>query len=51
MLHTKRSRTSNDVDIVLVTDVSHDDLIELGYIPIEKKRDSGYLPRGIKVIL
>ena len=49
MLHTKRSRTSNDVDVVLVTDVSHDDLIELGYIPIKRKRDSWYSPRGIKV--
>lgn len=49
MLHTKRSRTSNDVDIVLVTDISHDDLIELGYIPVKRKRDSWYSPRGIKV--
>ena len=49
MLHTKRSRTSHDVDVVLVTDVSHDDLIELGYIPIERKRDLRYWPRGIKV--
>jgi len=49
MLQTKRARTSFDIDVALATDITHDDLIELGYISIEGKRDSWYSPRNIKV--
>ena len=49
MLQTKRSRTSYDIDVALAADITHDDLIELGYIPIEGKRDSWYSPRIVKV--
>ena len=49
MLQTKRSRTSNDIDVALVADMPRDDLIGLGYIPIKEKKDSWYSPRGIKV--
>lgn len=49
MLQTKRSRTSHDIDVALATDISRDDLIGLGYIPVKDKRDSWDSPRHIKV--
>jgi len=49
MLQTKRSRTSYDIDVALATDISHDTLIGLGYIPVKGKRDSWDSPRGVKV--
>lgn len=49
MLQTGRSRTSHDIDVALAADISREDLIELGYFPIEGKRDSWDSPRGIKV--
>ena len=49
MLQTGRSRTSHDIDVALAAHMSCDDLIELGYIPVEGKRDSWDSPRGIKV--
>lgn len=49
MLQTNRSRTSHDIDVALTMDTSREDLIGLGYTPVEGKRDSWDSPRGIKV--
>ena len=48
MLHTKRNRASNDVDIGMAGTISRDEMIALRYHPIEKT-DSWYSPRGIKI--
>ena len=51
MLHTKKSRTSFDVDVAVAGEISREDLLDKGYIPISGKRDSWNTPRGGKVDL
>ncbi len=49
MIHTKKTRTSFDVDVAVAGEITHDFLIDKGYIPVEGKRDSWSTPRGSKV--
>ena len=51
MLHTKKARTSFDVDVAVTGEISDDFLGNLGYIRIAGKRDSWNTPRGGKVDL
>lgn len=49
MLHTKTGRPSVDLDIVLSTKLSDDDLVAKKYIKFADKRDSWQTPRHFKV--
>ena len=49
MLHTKMGRPSADLDIVLATELSDEDLAEKKYIKLADKRDSWQTPRLFKV--
>ena len=49
MLHTKAGRPSADLDVVLSTKLSDDDLATKKYIKLAAKRDSWQTPRHFKV--
>lgn len=51
ILHTKKSRTTFDVDVAVAGEISDDFMISKGYIPIQGKRDSWDTPRRGKVDL
>ncbi|HEU5488472.1 MAG TPA: nucleotidyltransferase [Candidatus Nitrosotalea sp.] len=49
MLHAKVGRSSEDLDFALTTELSHEALLDKGYIKFRDKRDTWQTPRYFKV--